>query len=507
MVINSFNPDVADLEKTFLAQSYTLGVTSVEVKNNQLISNNTRIQIGEPGLASTEIVTASTPNANGTTLPISATLFPHSADDPVYLLQFDQVQFYRSTSGVNGPYTILATVNLDVTNEQLETSYNDLTSTTGYYYETAMYNSLSTVTSAFSDPLPAVTGWARNQVGYLIDQIYTEITDLTEDLLGRDEMIGYFNEVNDDLLMQVVRPYNFLLTREVFPRVAGANTIPYPTTEAGLPNMWKFDHMDYNYVNTSTNPVTNDSYTVEVAPSIEYFRNRWTNNSVSLAAPQNVAVIIASGGSLTQNTTYFYEVTAVYSNGAESGPAQEVSVLTTTVNKTADLSWSASNGAASYNIYRGLASGGELYIVNTTNTSYNDNGSASPTTKVPPNVVQDDMVQEIALNESQQQFDYYPASLTSSQAVWYLYFYQYFNQLVSEADVFQTPTPRIYKLYTEYKYYLKRSATNPNYMELSNNYYQQYTMEKMRYKSQDRRDAGTPRRFENEGWVRRSFRR
>ena len=458
-------------------------------------------------MSTTEIVTAGTPNADGMTLPISATLFSHNADDPVYMLQFDQVQFYRSTNGVSGAYSLLATINLDVTNEGLETSYNDLTSTAGYYYKSAMYNSISTVTSAFSDPLPAVTGWARNQVGYLVDQIYQEITDLTEDLLSRSEMIGYFNEVNDDLLMQVVRPYNFLLTREVISRVAGANTIPYPVDSFGNNAMWKFDHIDYNYVNNTTNPVTNDTYTVEVAPSLEYFRNRWIANLSTLASPQGLTVVAASGGSLTANTTYYYEVTAVYANNAESGASNEVYLETTTSNKTNTLTWSAASGATSYNIYRGLASGGEVLLTSTALLTYNDNGTAITGSQVPPINTQNDMVQEIVLNESQKQFDYYPASMTSSPSVWYLYYYAYFVPLVSEANVIQTPTPRIYKLYTEYKYYLKRSATNPNYMELSNNYYQQYTMEKMRYKSQDRRDASTPRRFENEGWVRRSFRR
>jgi hypothetical protein len=397
MIVRVFNPDTSDLEKTFLSQSYNSGVTSIQVKNNQNFADNNRIQIGEAGLSTTEIVTCSTPAVDGMTLPISATLFSHNAHDPVYILQFDQVQFLRSTTGANGTYTLLATINLDVTNEQLETSYNDLTSQAGYYYETAMYNSVSTVTSAYSDPLPAISGWARNQVGYLIDQIYTEITDLTEDLLSRDEMIGYFNEANDDLLMGVVRPYNFLRTRVVLPRVAAANSIPYPT------NFWKFDHMDYNFVDNTTTPVTNNTFTVEVV-DLEYFRNRHITN--------------------------------------------ENDVTT-----------------------------------------------------------QDDTVQEMCLNETMQEFDYYPYSATSSPAVWYLYYWATFNQLQSEADIIQVPTPRIYKLYTQYKYYLKRAATNPNYMTLSNNYYQQYVTEKMHIKQQDRRDAGTPRRFENEGWVRKSYRR
>lgn len=398
MVINAWNPSTNNLETTYLAQSYNLGATSVEVKNNQNLANNVRIQIGASGLASTEIVTTGTPNANGTTLPIGATLFPHEADAPVYLLQFDQVQYCRSVNGINGTYTILATVNLDVTNENLQTYYNDLTSATGYYYQVAMYNSITTVVSAFSDPIPAVTGWARNQVGYVVDEILEEINDQTEQLVSRSELIGYFNEVNDDLQMQVLRPYNFLRQRQVYGRVAGETSLNYPT------NMWKFDHMDYNYVDNTTTPVTNNTYTVEVAPSLEYFRNRWISNE---------------NDSTTQN----------------------------------------------------------------------------------------DAVQEIALDETQQQFVYHPASLTSSNAVWYLYYFQTFPVLSSEGDILITPTPRIYKLYSLYKFYLKRAVTEPAYLQISNSHQQQYTLEKARYKSQDRRDAGSPRRFESEGWVRKSFRR
>lgn len=398
MIIQAFNPSVDELETTYLSQSYSAGVTSIETKNNQQFLANSRIQIGAPGLAYTEIVTVSgSPNANGTTLLIGATLYSHEADSPIYLLQFDQVQFYRSTNGINGTYTLLGTVNLDVTNDNFQTNYNDLTTATGYYYEIAMYNSVSTVTSAFSDPIPAVTGWARNQVGYLVDEILEEIADKTEQLITRGELISYFNEVNDDLLMQVVKPYKFLMQREAFSRVAGANSLNYPS------NMWKFSHMDYNYVDNTTTPVTNTTYTVEVVP-LTYFRNRHLSNE---------------------------------------------------------------NDATT----------------------------------------QDDTVQEMCLNDFTNQFDYYPASLTSSNAVWYCYYYEQLTQFSSEGNVIQTPTPRIYKLYALYKYYLKRAVNEPAYMALSQEHNKQYTMEKIRYKSQDRTDVGTPRRFESEGWVRKSFRR
>lgn len=401
MVISAFNPSVDGLEKTYLALSYNLGVTSIEVKNNQKLNNNDRLLIGEPGLASSEIVTAGTPNANGTTLPIGPTLFPHEADAPIYQLQYDQVKFYRSTGGINGTYSLLKAVNMDVTSEDLQTVYNDLTAATGYYYKTTVYNSVSTVESAFSDPLPGVTGWARNQVGYLIDQLYTELSDANEDNLTRDEMLGYFNEVNDDLQMQVVRPYNFLYTSTTLNRVAGANTLDWPEDANENNLMWKFDRMDYNYIDNTTTPVTNTTFTVpKVDPA--YFRNRWISNE------------------------------------------------------------------------------------NDTNT-------------------QSDVVAEFTIDESQQVFIYYPYSLTSSTNVWTVYYWGFFTPITSEGNVIQTPTPKIYKHYISYKYYLKKAVTEPNYLSIANEHSKQYTVEKMRYKGQDRRDAGTSRAFHNAGWVRKSY--
>ena len=405
MIITLQNPTVDGLEKTYLSQSYNFGATSIEVKNNQQFSANQRVLLGEPGLAYTEVVTAGSPGANGTTIPISATLYSHEADTPVYLLQFDQGKFYVSTTGINGSYSLLPNnpVNLDFTSEDLSTTYNDNSAVTGNYYKMTVFNSITSIESAFTDPIPAITGWARNQVGYLIDQIYEELSDANEDNLTRSELIGYLNEVNDDLTMQVVRPYNFLYTRIALPRVAASNTIPWPKDSNGNNLMWKFDRMDYNYVDNTTTPVTNTTQTVPVV-DLAYFRNRW-------------------------------------------------------------------------------------------NTNENDT------------TTQDDVVQEMALDESQHTFNYYPYSLTPSNAVWYLYYWAFFTELTSEGDIIQTPSPKIYKHYISYKYYLKKSVTDPAYMDIAKQHLQDYVFERARYKSQDRRDVGTPRQFRNQGWVYRSFRR
>lgn len=509
MIITQLNPSVNGLEKTFLAQSYNLGVTSIESRSNLEFTANNRILIGEPGLASTEVVTLSGVNANGTTMTIGATLYPHEADTPIYLLQFDQAKFYVSTTGISGTYNQLAgsPVNIDYTAEDLSTTFNDNAAQTGYYYKTSVFNSLTLVESALSDALPAITGWARNQVGYIIDQLYEELSDANEVNFTRLEVMGYMNEVNDDLTMQVVKPYNFLYTRTVLGRNAGANTVLWPVDSLGNNLMWKFERMDYNYINSTTNPATNTTSTVPIY-DLEYFRNRWINNVNTPAAPQNFTGSSAAGGSLAVNTTYFYVVTEVTTGLGESGPSQEISVATTNSNKTVSLSWGAVPNAATYNVYRSTSSGGEVLLVSgLTTTSYTDNGTAATGSTYPPASTLNDIPVAMALNEALKEFDYYPASKTSQNAAWYLYYYSNFAAITTEGQNIQTPTPKIYKHYVSYKYYLKKSVSEPRYADLAKQHQADYMLERSRYKGQDRRDVGTQRKFLRENRPYRSFMR
>jgi hypothetical protein len=81
-----------------------------------------------------------------------------------------------------------------------------------------------------------------------------------------------------------------------------------------------------------------------------------------------------TGGTL-QAGTYWYEVTAVLSSGAEvPGVAKSVSI--TSAQNAVSVSWSAYSGAVSYNVY-GRGSNGVALLKNVTGTSYVDSGPTS----------------------------------------------------------------------------------------------------------------------------------
>lgn len=277
MILTLLNPETTDLEKSYAMNPYAIGTTTnFAVKNADRFALNDRIMIGEMGEEKTEVVTVTAAATDGTNLTISGTVFSHEADTPVYRLRFDQVKFYRSTTGSTGTYAVLSTQNLDVDNANLTTIYDDTTGLSTYYYKMTVYNSISAIESAFSDPIPG-GGFARNQVGRLIDEILREVNDLTEQHVNRTEILGWFNDVNDDLTISVKRPYEFLKTRSALTPVAAQNYLAYPTDSLGNQTMWKFDHMDYNYVDSTTSPTTNITYTLDVEEQT-YFRNKYSDN-------------------------------------------------------------------------------------------------------------------------------------------------------------------------------------------------------------------------------------
>lgn len=260
MIITAFNPETDGLEKTYLSDATSAGVTSLSVKNNNRFTASDRIMIGEQGREKTEVVTVTDADQLvGTSIINNPTIFPHEADDPVYKLRFDQIRFYRSTTGVSGTYNILATQDLDVDNEDLTTSYDDVSGLSTYYYKVSYYNSQSTLESSLSDPMQG-TGYDRGTVGFLVDEIMREVRDQTEITTDRNEIIGWLNECNDDLQTRFNKPPDFLRKRTVLGTTANSEVISFPS------DFWKLDRLDYVF----DDGVTDITYPVRIIDNEEF---------------------------------------------------------------------------------------------------------------------------------------------------------------------------------------------------------------------------------------------
>jgi Malectin domain/Carbohydrate binding module (family 6) len=124
---------------------------------------------------------------------------------------------------------------------------------------------------------------------------------------------------------------------------------------------------------------------------------RGTSSGVESATPIATGVTGSNytDSTVTNGTTYYYKVAAV-NTGGTSGLSNEASALPKVVPPNAPtspsatagfgnvtLSWSASQGATSYTIYRGTSAGGEgstPYATGITGTSFTDNNVTAGTT-------------------------------------------------------------------------------------------------------------------------------
>ena len=110
-----------------------------------------------------------------------------------------------------------------------------------------------------------------------------------------------------------------------------------------------------------------------------------TASSAALAAPTIGTATAGAGGALPVGT-YYYKVTALGYTG-ETTASAEVSAASASTNNTITVTWTAVTGATGYKIYRGTASGAEVYLTTVdgqATASYADAGAATLGTVPPP---------------------------------------------------------------------------------------------------------------------------
>jgi hypothetical protein len=266
MIVTAFNPDTADLERTYLSQTYAAGVSSFSVKNAQGFASSKAILLGKQGDERSEILQTSTVTQPNTIATSANSKFGHNADDPVYLLKYNQIKIYRATA-IDGTYNVIATVDIDVDNAEGVTRYDDTAGLTTSYYKIKFYNSIDTEESEFSDPI-AATGHNIKSAGKVIDAVVRRVRDTDYTILSVDEYLDIMTEVNDDLITQAHRPYRFLKRKIELNTSAGVGYIDLSTT---VPDFWKFNFLEYKW---TTGGVT-QTYKIEEPLSLEAFNRKY----------------------------------------------------------------------------------------------------------------------------------------------------------------------------------------------------------------------------------------
>jgi hypothetical protein len=266
MIITAFNPDTDDLEKTYISAYVAAGVNSLPVKDNDRFLTTRRVLLGRMGDERSELVTLNSVSVNKIQLGLSAnTVFAHNADDPVYLLDYDKVNFYRAASA-NATPVLMTTVDVDVDNQDNVTRWDDTTSLPAYFYWITYSNSVTLEETDYSDPIQT-GGYAEKSAGKIIDIVARRVRDTNFNTLTIDEYLDVMDEVGSDLITQAHRPYRFLRKNIVLDTVADQGYIEFPA------NLWKFNHV---YI--STNSGNYNRFDEAEPVTTEYFNNRYDNN-------------------------------------------------------------------------------------------------------------------------------------------------------------------------------------------------------------------------------------
>ena len=241
MKVIAFNPDISQDERTFLSRRIAAGATVLNVKNSDRMAVGERILVGEMSRERSEIVEVASKTPTTITLA-GATVFPHDADDPVTLLQYDQIRFYRSTAGEPGPFSLLHTTDVDVDNADGKTYYDDVNALDDYWYQIAYYDSVHDEESERSASIQS-TGYEDGSAGRLILDIAEQVNDKEFLTWSINTYLAVMNDISDDLITQAKRPYRFLKRLALLDVDLGGTTAPYPA------NLWKIDYVEANIAN------------------------------------------------------------------------------------------------------------------------------------------------------------------------------------------------------------------------------------------------------------------
>ena len=141
VLLKGVNYDISNQQNSSLSVYASDGSTTLNVESTTGFPSSGYLVI-EPKTERAEIVSYSA--ISPTTITTTATVYQHGAGEKVYLLPYNQMRFYSSTSET-GTYVFIAASSTTMTYDQITTNYNYATGTTALFYKRTFYNATSMV--------------------------------------------------------------------------------------------------------------------------------------------------------------------------------------------------------------------------------------------------------------------------------------------------------------------------------------------------------------------------
>ncbi len=201
---------IRDREKTFLTASVAATGTTITVRAVEVNAwaDDDYIIVGEIGTDTAEVLQINGVVSNGTSLTIDnngsgGARYAHSADEPVYKIDFNQVEFNRSATDDTSGVSVLATNDLQPDDEF--TRFEDTNNSTGFAF-TRFKNETTSVFSEYSDGIP-YTGYPARSVGRMMKMVRRQLGDPDIRLIDDDDILEEFNEKQRDVGHERLWPF------------------------------------------------------------------------------------------------------------------------------------------------------------------------------------------------------------------------------------------------------------------------------------------------------------
>lgn len=197
-------------ERTYLTAAVAVAGTTLTVRaiDASAWADNDWLIVGEIGSDNAEVLQVNGAVSNGTSLTVDnagsgGARYAHSADEPVYRIDYNQVVFYRAATESGTP-SALATVSLMPSD--METRYEDTSNTTGYGF-VRFKNSLTGAFSPYSDAIP-YAGQSEKSLTKLQERVRTILNERDDDFVTDDEITEALNSRQRDIINERLWTFN-----------------------------------------------------------------------------------------------------------------------------------------------------------------------------------------------------------------------------------------------------------------------------------------------------------
>ncbi len=183
------HPDLALSQKAILNADVASGSSLTVLTTTGFVDQNIAV-IGEPGEEDTESLPIQA-HTNTTFTLTGNVLAAHNKSTPVYRSEVDQVEISYSTASV---WTVLVTTNIQW--DQVHTVYTHIGGLDSYSYRFRYKNSYSGNYSEYSGSV-AGSGYAKNQIGYLVSNVRLLIKDPQRKIVSDSEIMRFLTRAKD----------------------------------------------------------------------------------------------------------------------------------------------------------------------------------------------------------------------------------------------------------------------------------------------------------------------